>query len=50
MAKYISIYAYAKKHKIPFSTLWDRVKAGKIKDIRIVTIKRIEINQDYKIN
>lgn len=49
MAKYISLYAYSKKHKIPFSTIWDRVKAGKIKDIKKVTVTRILINEDYKV-
>jgi len=49
MKKYITLYEYSKKYKIPFSTLWDRVQAGKIKDIKKVTIERILINSDYKV-
>jgi predicted DNA-binding transcriptional regulator AlpA len=49
MAKYISVYAYAKKHKIPFSTVWDRIKAGTLPHKREIIEKEvILIKEDEK--
>lgn len=49
MAKYISIYAYAKNNKIPFSTVWDRIKAGTLPHKRETIEKEvILIKEDEK--
>jgi hypothetical protein len=47
--KYISVYAYTKKHNIPFSTVWDRIKAGTLPHKRETIEKEvILIKEDEK--
>lgn len=50
MPKDITLYAYAKKHKLSVDTLKRWVDKGRIPVTRkTVTVERILINEDYKI-